>query len=125
MSILNRKKPNQTHQQFIVILPRSWKQHSYCINIVTDIFRHNINIFIFNGNADRMENNENFYIHSYLIVSSISRSELKAKRKKTKLKTVTSTKYYFRSLINDPHHHLNKFALRMFYFWMLSHFATT
>lgn len=74
-----------------------------------------------------MENNENFYIHSYLIVSSISRSELKAKRKKkkTKLKKVTSTKYYFRSLINDPHLYPNKFALRMFYFWMLSHFATT
>lgn len=70
-----------------------------------------------------MENNDIFYIHSYLIVSSISRSELKAKRKrkktKIKLKKVTSTEYYFRSLINDPHQHPNKFALRMFYFWML------
>lgn len=33
-----------------------------------------------------MENNENFYIHPYLIVSSISRSELKAKRKKKEKK---------------------------------------
>lgn len=42
MSVLNRKNPKQTQQQFSVILPRSWKQYSYSINIGTDIFRHNL-----------------------------------------------------------------------------------
>lgn len=79
MSILNRKNPNQTHQQFIVILPRSWKQYSYCINIVTGIFRHNLIEMLIVWKIMKF-----FYIHPYLIVSSISRSELKAKRKKKK-----------------------------------------